>query len=61
MSKVDSIKHNQSKRAHIPSKEEAGMESANLHAKTGIAQYPVNPVVHRGQDPELFWLNKLFR
>lgn len=56
--KVTSIKHKESKRAHIPSKEEAGMENANLQTKTGTAKYPINPVVHRGQDPELFWLNK---
>ncbi|MEI6949942.1 site-specific DNA-methyltransferase [Paraflavisolibacter sp. H34] len=58
MSKIDSIKYKSDKRAHIPSKEEAGMENANLHAKQGTAQYPLNPVVHRGQDPELLWLNK---
>jgi adenine-specific DNA-methyltransferase len=59
MSKITSIKHSDSKRAHIPSKEEAGMEDANENVKqNGEATYPINPVVHRGQDPELFWLNK---
>src|SRR5436190_12228613 len=57
--KITSIKHTGDKRAHIPSKEEAGMENANeQEKKKEQAQYPVNPVVHRGQDPELFWLNK---
>lgn len=59
MSKVESIKHTGDKRAHIPSKEEAGMEDASEQVKKKEeAQYPVNPIVHRGQDPELFWLNK---
>ena len=55
-SKISSIKHTGLKRAHIPSNEEAGMESANDQVKEkDQAKYPVNPVVHRGQDPELFW------
>lgn len=59
MSKISSIKHSNAKRAHIPSNEEAGMENANEQVKKkDVAEYPVNPVVHRGQDPELFWLNK---
>lgn len=59
MAKVTSIKHKGDKRAHIPSKEEAGMENASEAVKKKeTAEYPVNPVVHRGQDPELFWLNK---
>ena len=53
-----SYKH-KDKRALIPSKEEAGMEQSNPsvlgHEK---AEYPKNPVVSRGHDPELFWLNK---
>lgn len=57
--KVDSIKH-QGSRAHIPSKEEAGYEDANEQVRSGKAtlELPKNPVVHRGSDPELFWLNK---
>lgn len=57
--KVDSIKH-QGSRAHIPSKEEAGYEDANEQVRSGkaILELPKNPVVHRGSDPELFWLNK---
>lgn len=58
--KVQSIKHKADKRVHIPSKEEAGYEEANAKVQSGkkILELPKNPVVHRGQDPELFWLNK---
>lgn len=58
--KVESIKHKGEKRAHIPSKEEAGYEDANPKVSDGkkSLEVPKNPVVHRGQDPELFWLNK---
>jgi adenine-specific DNA-methyltransferase len=58
--KIDSIKHSNETRAHIPSKEEAGYEDANVKVQSGkkIIEIPKNPVVHRGQDPELFWLNK---
>jgi len=57
---VESIKHKADKRAHIPSKEEAGYEDANTRVQDGkkVLELPKNPVVHRGQDPELFWLNK---
>ena len=57
---VRSIKHKKSKRAHIPSKEEAGSEDASPKVKKAkkSADYPLNPVVHRGQDPELFWMHK---
>jgi adenine-specific DNA-methyltransferase len=57
---VESIKHSKNKRAHIPSKEEAGYEDANPKVQKGkkTLELPKNPVVHRGQDPELFWLNK---
>ncbi|MCF8332435.1 MAG: site-specific DNA-methyltransferase, partial [Bacteroidales bacterium] len=52
--------HHKNKRAHIPSKEEAGYEDANPNVQEGkqTMDIPKNPVVHRGQDPELFWLNK---
>jgi adenine-specific DNA-methyltransferase len=58
--KVESIKHPKDKRVHIPSKEEAGYEDANPKVKQGkkVIELSKNPVVHRGQDPELFWLNK---
>lgn len=58
--KITSIKHAADKRAHIPSIEEAGYEDANEKVAEGkkVLELPKNPVVHRGQDPELFWLNK---
>lgn len=58
--KVESIKHKTDKRVHIPSKEEAGYEDANTKVQDGkkVLELTKNPVVHRGQDPELFWLNK---
>lgn len=57
---INSIRHNNDTRAHIPSKEEAGYEEANEKVQSGkkVLEIPKNPVVHRGQDPELFWLNK---
>ena len=59
MSEIESIKHTNATRAHIPSREEAGFEDGNPTVQgKQTATYPVNPVVHRGQDPELFWLNK---
>ena len=58
--KISSIKHISDTRAHIPSKEEAGYEEANAKVSSGrkVLELSKNPVVHRGQDPELFWLNK---
>ena len=57
---VESIKHIADLRVHIPSMEEAGYEEANSKVREGrnVLELPKNPVVHRGQDPELFWLNK---
>ena len=57
---VKSIKHSKEKRVLIPSQEEAGSESASPKVKGGKekAEFPKNPIVHRGQDPELFWMNK---
>ena len=57
---IDSIKHLKDKRAHIPSKEEAGYEDANPKVQQGnkVIDVPKNPVVTRGQDPELFWMTK---
>jgi len=56
---IDSIKHNK-ERVHIPSKEEAGYEQASEKVNKGkdTLKLPKNPVVHRGQDPELFWKDK---
>ena len=58
--KITSIKYSKDKRAHIPSMEEAGYEDANEKVAEGIKELalPKNPVLHRGQDPELSWLNK---
>jgi adenine-specific DNA-methyltransferase len=56
---VESIKHKGTTRVHIPSKEEAGTEDANPKVmEKAMADFPKNPIVHRGQDPELFWMNK---
>src|SRR5438094_2842856 len=56
---VKSIRHKAEKRVHIPSGEEAGYEAASplVQSKTK-SEFPKNPIVHRGQDPELYWLNK---
>ncbi|MDQ3179011.1 MAG: hypothetical protein M3Q33_00675, partial [Acidobacteriota bacterium] len=58
--KIDSIKHKEDTRFHIPSKEEAGYEDASEKVLTGkrTLELPTNPVVHRGRDPELFWMDK---
>lgn len=58
--KIDSIRHKKDKRAHIPSKEEAGYEGASPKVLGGrkALEVPLNPVTARGQDPELFWMNK---
>jgi len=58
--KVASIKHKTNKRVHIPSKEEAGYLDANAKVQDGkkVLELPKNPVLHSGQGPELFWLNK---
>lgn len=57
---VKAFRHKGEKRAHIPSAEEAGYEIASLKVQGGPEQkeFPRNPIVHRGQDPELYWLNK---
>lgn len=57
---IKSIKHSKEKRVLIPSREEAGAEAASPKVRDGKgnAEYPVNPIVHRGQDPELFWMHK---
>ncbi|MCA0387654.1 MAG: site-specific DNA-methyltransferase [Bacteroidetes bacterium] len=58
--RIDSIKHKEEKRLLIPSTEEAGLELANDAVENGKSQLeiPLNPVVTRGHDPELFWMNK---
>jgi len=54
-----SYKHSNEKRAHIPSKEEAGYETGNPVVQEKLEK-PIlrNPITERGADPELFWLNK---
>ena len=57
--RIAALHHDQNKRVLIPSNEEAGMESDNpvVRAKPA-ANYPLNPVTTRGQDPELYWMHK---
>ena len=56
---IESIKHRNDNRPHIPSQEEAGMEAASPKVKKDAAlKLTLNPVVTRGQDPELYWLDK---
>lgn len=56
--KIKAYKH-ADKRSHTPSTEEAGMEQDNPKVKQKEQlDIPKNPVVHRGQDPELFWMEK---
>jgi adenine-specific DNA-methyltransferase len=57
---VKSFKHKEVKRAHIPSAEEAGYEAGSPKVQSGPdqKQIPLNPVITRGQDPELFWMHK---
>ena len=44
---------------HIPSKEEAGYKEANPKAgDKQTTELPLNPIVHCGQDPELYWKDK---
>lgn len=56
--KIDSLKHAKAKRARIPSREEAGYEQDSAQAAKPKAAFPLNPIVHRGQDPELWWMHK---
>jgi len=58
--KIDSLRHKENTRVHIPSKEEAGYEEANEKVQSGkrTLEFSLNPVTYRGQDPELFWMNK---
>ncbi len=51
---INSIKH-KATRPHTPSTEEAGMEGTRPPV---TKEYPLNPIIHRGQDPELMWMNK---
>ena len=55
---VDAIVHNDKQRLFIPSREEAGQETDAVAGQPTVRQVPLNPVTHRGQDPELYWLGK---
>jgi adenine-specific DNA-methyltransferase len=56
--KIDSLKHANARRTRIPSQEEAGCEQESPEARQTEASWPLNPVTQRGQDPELYWLEK---
>jgi adenine-specific DNA-methyltransferase len=55
---VDAFVHNDKQRLFIPSREEAGQEMDAVANRPTVREVPLNPVTHRGQDPELYWLNK---
>jgi adenine-specific DNA-methyltransferase len=56
---VKAFKHKEAKRVHIPSAEEAGYEAGSAKVKEADAiEIPLNPVISRGQDPELVWMHK---
>ncbi len=54
---VDAIEH-AAERPFIPSREEAGWEAEAIAGRPTVKSVPLNPVTHRGQDPELYWLGK---
>jgi adenine-specific DNA-methyltransferase len=56
----ESYKHGKASRVRIPSREEAGTEQASPKVASGptALELPKNPIVERGQDPELYWLGK---
>ncbi len=59
---VDSFKHDKGlapvQRKFIPSREEAGQEDDAVAGQPTVKAVPLNPVTHRGQDPELYWMHK---
>ena len=55
---VDAFIHADKERLFIPSREEAGQELDAVADRPTVRDVPLNPVLHRGQDPELYWLNK---
>jgi len=57
---IKAFKHKGAQRAHIPSGEEAGYEGGNpkVQQEQTPRAFPRNPIVHRGQDPELYWMHK---
>lgn len=59
-SAAEAIHHSKATRPYIPIGEEAGNEdgSDRVAESPTHATYSRNPIVERGQDPELFWKNK---
>lgn len=62
---IDAIQHpfdeedaTAAKRLHIPSREEAGQETGAIAGNPTTKSVLLNPVSHRGQDPELYWMHK---
>jgi adenine-specific DNA-methyltransferase len=59
---VDALKHDKGlkpvERAHIPSTEEQGYEAQAIEGLPSSKTLPLNPIVRRGQDPELYWMHK---
>ena len=59
---VDSLRHDKGlkpvERSFIPSREEAGQEAEAIAGLPTRKAVPLNPVTRRGQDPELYWLDK---
>jgi hypothetical protein len=56
---IKSFKHKDAKRAHIPSAEEAGYGAGSQKVQQSDRKdLPLNPIIGRGQDPELFWMHK---
>jgi adenine-specific DNA-methyltransferase len=55
---VDAIEHATDERVFIPSREEAGQEDQAIAGRPTVKAVPLNPVTTRGQDPELYWLDK---
>jgi adenine-specific DNA-methyltransferase len=55
---IKAYKHSD-KRSHVPSSEEAGMEQNNPKVKDKEELDVLkNPIIHRGQTPELMWMDK---
>lgn len=57
---AEAIHHDKATRPYIPTGEEAGTEDSSdrVAERPAQATYARNPVVERGQDPEIFWKNK---
>ncbi|OUM03826.1 hypothetical protein A8M77_03715 [Variovorax sp. JS1663] len=59
---VDALHHDKGQapveRPYIPSSEEKGAEADAIAGLPTQKRVPLNPVTRRGQDPELYWLDK---